>query len=158
MSPLLGAKSVTQWFGLITAPGTLGVYQPLNWACLAEGPQIERLNRTERNSIYHLLLTFIETSIIWCSYRWPYIIRCYQMLSIRHQPPCTKINKWNNVNPLFILIIYTPIIFTSYITDVYIEIHAGHYLHIIILDGYQNNSFQMQEGLQHCPLLSLYLY
>ena len=26
---------VTQWFGLITAPGTLGVYQPLNWAWLA---------------------------------------------------------------------------------------------------------------------------
>ena len=31
-SPLLGAKSVTQQFCLTTATGTLGVYQPLNWA------------------------------------------------------------------------------------------------------------------------------
>ena len=26
---------VTQWIGLTTAPGTLGIYQPLNWAWLA---------------------------------------------------------------------------------------------------------------------------
>ena len=48
-----------QWGTPPTAPGTLGIYQPCNWARLA-GEHTGFIT-TERNHIYHLY-TFIEIS------------------------------------------------------------------------------------------------
>ena len=51
-SPLLATKSVTVWDSP-TIPGTLGIFQPLNWARLA-GEHAEVIT-TERNHTYHLI-------------------------------------------------------------------------------------------------------
>ena len=55
LSPLLGAKSVTV-VNSTTAPGTLGIYQPLNWAWLA-GEHTGVINNREEphlSSIYNI--------------------------------------------------------------------------------------------------------
>ena len=52
-SPLLDFKGVTVG-NSPTALGTLGIYQPLNWARLA-GEHTCRVIPTERNHIYHLI-------------------------------------------------------------------------------------------------------
>ena len=86
---------------------------PATWLGLVSwSPRIEGLNRTERNSIYHLL-TFIETSITWFNYR------C-QLPDVMHQTSTSTSTSVyqkniNNVNPLSILILCTLIIYTSYI-------------------------------------------
>ena len=47
-----------------TATGTLGSYQPLNWARLAGLRTHAGVNTTERSHFYHLYTTFIEISNI----------------------------------------------------------------------------------------------
>ena len=53
---LIGCKKCDTVVSLTTAPGTLGGYQPLNWAWLAGVCKCTHmgLNTTERNYYYHL--------------------------------------------------------------------------------------------------------